>query len=59
MTRSDKRTADVGKVRIGGYSPSFASADKRPDNRRIGGFAVKKEIRDPAKVRIGGYSPSF
>ena len=65
--------ADLGRVRIGGESPSFGPVRAAPANTidpgrvRIGGEspsfgpvrAAPANTIDPGRVRIGGESPSF
>jgi hypothetical protein len=45
---SAEATADVGKVRIGGYAPSLPPVRLSAD-----------ATTDVGKVRIGGYAPSL
>jgi hypothetical protein len=45
---TDIRTADAGKVRIGGFSPKLPPVRPTP-----------AEVRDNGKVSVGGFSPKL
>lgn len=46
-TTNERDTKDMGKVRLGGMAPAFATPQ---DDRKTA---------DPGKVRLGGMAPTF
>jgi hypothetical protein len=48
---------DAGKVRVGGFAPTLATADA--SKVRMGGFAPRLATADASKVRMGGFAPTL